>query len=104
VCAPSACARRCTGESLSRRAAAERAEQIVERIRRLQRETTLLNDDVVRVYQDAIEAPIDVEPTWLHGDLHGGNLLVDDDGVITGVIDWGDMTAAIARRTSQRCG
>lgn len=70
----------------------ERAEQIVERIRRLQRETTLLNDDVVRVYQDAIEAPIDVEPTWLHGDLHGGNLLVDDDGVITGVIDWGDMT------------
>jgi aminoglycoside phosphotransferase (APT) family kinase protein len=70
----------------------ERAEQIVERIRRLERETTLLNDDVVRIYQDAISAPIDVEPTWVHGDLHGGNLLVDDDGVITGVIDWGDMT------------
>jgi aminoglycoside phosphotransferase (APT) family kinase protein len=70
----------------------ERAEQIVERIRRLERETTLLNTDVVRIYQDAIEAPVDVEPTWLHGDLHGGNLLVDDDGVITAVIDWGDMT------------
>ena len=70
----------------------ERAEQIVERIGRLERETDLLNADVVRVYQDAIEAPIDVEPTWLHGDLHGGNLLVDDDGVITAVIDWGDMT------------
>ena len=70
----------------------ERAEQIVERIRRLERETTLINDDVVRICQEAIEAPVDVEPTWLHGDLHGGNLLVDDDGVITGVIDWGDMT------------
>lgn len=69
-----------------------RAEQIVERIRRLERETTLLNDPVVRVYEDAISAPIDVEPTWLHGDLHGGNLLVDDEGVITAVIDWGDMT------------
>jgi len=70
----------------------ERAEQIVERIRRLERESTLLNDDVVRVYEQAIEAPVDVEQTWLHGDLHGGNLLVDDEGVITAVIDWGDMS------------
>jgi aminoglycoside phosphotransferase (APT) family kinase protein len=69
----------------------ERAEQIVERIRRLERETSLLNDAVVQIYQAAIEAPIDVAPTWLHGDLHAGNLLVDD-GVISGVIDWGDMT------------
>jgi aminoglycoside phosphotransferase (APT) family kinase protein len=68
----------------------ERAEQIVERIRRLERETTLLNDDVVRIYHAAIEAPIDVAPTWLHGDLHAGNMLVDD-GTISGVIDWGDM-------------
>ena len=71
----------------------ERAEQIVERIRRLQQETTLLNDDIVHIYETAIETPIDVEPTWLNGDLHGGNLLVDDEGVITGVIDWGDMTS-----------
>lgn len=70
----------------------ERADQIVERIRRLERESTLLNDDVVRIYQAALDAPVDVEPTWLHGDLHGGNLLVDDDGTISGVIDWGDMT------------
>ena len=69
----------------------ERAEQIVERIRRLERETTLLNDDIVRIYHAAIDAPINVEPTWLHGDLHAGNMLVDD-GTISGVIDWGDMT------------
>jgi aminoglycoside phosphotransferase (APT) family kinase protein len=70
----------------------ERAEQIAERIRRLERQTALLSPAVVRVYEDAISAPIDVEPTWLHGDLHAGNLLVDDEGVITAVIDWGDMT------------
>lgn len=71
----------------------ERAEQIDARIRRLEQETTLLNDDVVRIYQAALEVPIDVAPTWLHGDLHAGNLLVDDDGAISGVIDWGDMTS-----------
>lgn len=70
----------------------ERAEQVAERIRRLEQHTTLLNDDVVRIYHQAMGAPIDVAPTWLHGDLHGGNLLVDD-GVISGVIDWGDMTS-----------
>jgi aminoglycoside phosphotransferase (APT) family kinase protein len=69
----------------------ERTAHMVERIGRLQRETTVLNDAALRIYEDAVEAPIDVEPTWLHGDLHGGNLLVDDDGVITAVIDWGDM-------------
>lgn len=29
---------------------------------------------------------------WLHGDLHARNVLVKD-GAISGVIDWGDMTA-----------
>lgn len=70
----------------------ERAEQIIARIDRLEQDTTLLNDDVVRIYHEAMDAPVDVAPTWLHGDLHGGNLLVDD-GVITGVIDWGDMSS-----------
>ena len=69
-----------------------RDEQIAERVSRLERVTTLINDDILRIYQDALAAPIDIEATWLHGDLHAGNLLVDDDGVITGVIDWGDMT------------
>jgi aminoglycoside phosphotransferase (APT) family kinase protein len=68
----------------------ERAQQMAERIRRLERETTLLNDDVMRIYHAALDAPIDVAPTWLHGDLHAGNLLVEN-GTISGVIDWGDM-------------
>lgn len=70
----------------------ERAPQMVERIRRLERETALLNDDIMRIYHAAIDAPVDVAPTWLHGDLHAGNILVED-GTISGVIDWGDMAA-----------
>lgn len=31
-------------------------------------------------------------PTWIHGDLHGANLLVDN-GEISGVIDFGDVCA-----------
>ncbi|MBD2096551.1 phosphotransferase [Trichocoleus sp. FACHB-591] len=34
---------------------------------------------------------MDVEATWIHGDLHLRNVLVEK-GVITGVIDWGDIT------------
>lgn len=30
-------------------------------------------------------------PRWVHGDLHPHHLLVDGDGVPTGIIDWGDM-------------
>jgi aminoglycoside phosphotransferase (APT) family kinase protein len=31
-------------------------------------------------------------PVWIHGDLHPGNLLIDD-GRLSGVIDFGDLTA-----------
>jgi aminoglycoside phosphotransferase (APT) family kinase protein len=31
-------------------------------------------------------------PLWLHGDLHPGNLLIDD-GRLAGVIDFGDLTS-----------
>jgi aminoglycoside phosphotransferase (APT) family kinase protein len=70
----------------------DRAEPVFERIRRLERETTLVNDAVVQIFRAALEAPIDVAPTWLHGDLHAGNLLVNE-GVLSGVIDWGDMAS-----------
>jgi aminoglycoside phosphotransferase (APT) family kinase protein len=35
---------------------------------------------------------MDVEPTWIHGDLHARNVLFAD-GAIRGIVDWGDMTA-----------
>lgn len=30
-------------------------------------------------------------PRWVHGDLYARHLLVDDDGALCGVIDWGDV-------------
>ncbi|GGM79252.1 aminoglycoside phosphotransferase family protein [Dactylosporangium sucinum] len=36
---------------------------------------------------DASVPPWSGPPTWLHGDLHGGNVLVDD-GRLSAVIDW----------------
>ncbi len=32
-------------------------------------------------------------PTWLHGDLHPHNLVVDDAGELAAVVDFGDLTA-----------
>jgi aminoglycoside phosphotransferase (APT) family kinase protein len=43
----------------------------------------------------ALEAPLDVGPTWLHGDLHPRNVLVEG-GALSGIIDWGDITAGDA--------
>jgi len=39
-----------------------------------------------------LDAPVDVEAKWLHGDLHARNVLVKN-GAIAGIIDWGDMTS-----------
>ena len=59
----------------------------------------LLNRDqvdreaVLRVQDAALAAPgYDGPPVWLHGDLHPANILVDD-GQVSGVIDFGDITA-----------
>ena len=38
-------------------------------------------------------APYSGPPVWLHGDLHPRNLLVDSDGRLSAVLDWGDVTA-----------
>jgi aminoglycoside phosphotransferase (APT) family kinase protein len=50
-------------------------------------------DAVLRVWEAALAAPgYDGPPVWLHGDLHPANLLVND-GQVSGVIDFGDITA-----------
>jgi aminoglycoside phosphotransferase (APT) family kinase protein len=48
---------------------------------------------VLRAWDAARAAPgYDGPPVWLHGDLHPANILVND-GQVSGVIDFGDITA-----------
>ena len=42
------------------------------------------------IWSAALAAPVDLSPTWLHGDLHPRNLIVEA-GRLVGVIDWGDL-------------
>jgi aminoglycoside phosphotransferase (APT) family kinase protein len=52
--------------------------------------TALITPRVMALWRTALAAPIDVAPTWLHGDPHPHNVLVRD-GRITAFLDWGDM-------------
>jgi aminoglycoside phosphotransferase (APT) family kinase protein len=45
---------------------------------------------LLRLWEEAARLPPDVPPTWVHGDLHARNVLVQH-GRICAVIDWGDM-------------
>lgn len=47
------------------------------------------------VWARALEATLDLPRTWLHGDLHPANILVEG-GRLSGVIDWGDLCAGDA--------
>jgi aminoglycoside phosphotransferase (APT) family kinase protein len=69
----------------------QRAIAVEERMQRLEQKTGLITPAIKHIWHQALDAPIDVEATWIHGDLHPGNVLVDK-GAITGVIDWGDIT------------
>jgi aminoglycoside phosphotransferase (APT) family kinase protein len=44
------------------------------------------------VWNDGVAAGWEGPPVWVHGDLHPANVLVED-GTISAVIDWGDLTA-----------
>jgi aminoglycoside phosphotransferase (APT) family kinase protein len=70
----------------------ERAPFAEARLRRLSDSTSLITSQIRRMWEAALRAPIDVAPTWIHGDLHPRNILVAH-GAISGVIDWGDMAA-----------
>lgn len=70
----------------------QRAAVLEPRIQRLLASTTVITPRVLHLWQDALAAPIDVSPTWLHGDLHLRNILVEDRK-ISGIIDWGDVTS-----------
>lgn len=54
---------------------------------------TLDHDALARVWAAALAAPIDLDSTWLHGDLHPRNVIVDERGELAGIVDWGDLCA-----------
>lgn len=73
-----------------------RADAVGERLAGLASHPRLARDTLrraVAAWQDGLDAPTwHGPPTWLHGDLHPGNIVVDDDALV-GVIDFGDVTA-----------
>lgn len=64
---------------------------VEQRMQRLEQKTTPITPAIKYFWDQALNAPIDVEPT-LHGDLHSRNVVVEKGG-ITGIIDWEDLTA-----------
>ena len=70
----------------------QRAAKLEERMQRLEAKTNLITQEIKNTWKMALNAPIDVEAKWLHGDLHARNVLVKN-GAIAGIIDWGDMTS-----------
>ena len=49
-------------------------------------------DELSGSWRRAVQTPWDGPAVWLHGDLHPRNVVVRD-GVLSGLIDWGDITA-----------
>ena len=70
----------------------QRAAAVAERMERLETKTSLMTQKIKSIWHQALNAPIDVQATWLHGDLHARNVLVKN-GTIAGIIDWGDITS-----------
>ncbi len=69
-----------------------RAENNEERMVRLLEETDEINPQIYQAWASGLAAPEDTRPTWLHGDLHARNVLVNG-GRIAAIIDWGDITS-----------
>jgi len=68
----------------------QRAESVQTRMARVAAQTDLISQAIRQIWDVALRAPLDGIPTWLHGDLHPRNVLVEE-GIITGIIDWGDL-------------
>jgi aminoglycoside phosphotransferase (APT) family kinase protein len=70
----------------------QREEKFQNCLEALAAKTEGLGARLIDLWQAALEAPIDVPDTWIHGDLHPRNVLVDD-GRFVAIIDWGDLAA-----------
>ncbi len=69
-----------------------RATMVAFRAARLAPDYGWMIRSIMPIWDDAIAAPDDAAPVWLHGDLHPRNVLMQA-GKLSAVIDWGDMCA-----------
>lgn len=66
-----------------------RAVAVEERLVRLAT-TQAITPRIQTLWKQSLVAPIDVNQSWLHGDLHARNVLVHQ-GRLSAIIDWGDI-------------
>ncbi len=71
---------------------AQRAAALTARLERVRTRTDLITPALLELWTSALAAPATGQRTWLHGDLHPGNVLVRNQR-LAAVIDWGDITA-----------
>lgn len=71
----------------------QRAAAVEDRMQHLEIRTNLITQNIKDAWNLALSIPIDSPAKWLHGDLHPRNILVEN-GEITGIIDWGDITSS----------
>jgi aminoglycoside phosphotransferase (APT) family kinase protein len=69
-----------------------RAAAVESRMRRLERTTAMVSVAVRRAWEAGLAAGCAENHTWIHGDLHARNVLVED-GALSAVVDWGDLSA-----------
>ena len=68
----------------------DRAPTIEERLDRAARKTPLITPAIREIWRNALAAAPDPQDTWIHGDLHSRNVLVER-GRLSAIIDWGDL-------------
>lgn len=66
---------------------------VEERMLRLKHKTDLISDKISHFWSRGLAAAESTECRWLHGDLHAQNVLVNEAGLFSAVIDWGDITS-----------
>jgi aminoglycoside phosphotransferase (APT) family kinase protein len=69
-----------------------RADAFEARLATVRPHTDVVGPAVMETWAQAVAAPTDGPPTWIHGDPHPRNILVRN-GRLAGVLDWGDMAA-----------
>ncbi|MEM1207440.1 MAG: aminoglycoside phosphotransferase family protein [Acidobacteriota bacterium] len=70
----------------------DRAAKVGATLERLARGVDPVDRRIQELWRRALEAPVARSHDWLHGDLHGRNVLVESNRIVA-VIDWGDVTA-----------